>query len=36
VTDDLAPDARWTVELLPADVIVLFDWLMSVDFGGSK
>jgi hypothetical protein len=31
VTDDPAPDARWTIQLPPADAIVLFDWLMSVD-----
>jgi hypothetical protein len=32
VTDDSAPDARWSIQLRPADAIVLFDWLMSVDF----
>ena len=31
MTDDLAPDACWTIQLPPADAIVLFDWLMSVD-----
>ena len=29
VTDDFAPGDRWTVELGPADAVVLFDWLMS-------
>jgi hypothetical protein len=31
VTDAPAPDARWTIQLWPADGIVLYDWLMSVD-----
>jgi hypothetical protein len=26
------PRARWTVDLWRADVMVLFDWLMTVDF----
>lgn len=33
VTNDFAPGDRWTVELWTADAVVLFDWLMSVDFG---
>ena len=33
VTDDFAPGDRWTVQLWTADAVVLFDWLMSVDFG---
>ena len=33
VTDDFAPGERWTVELWSADVVVLFDWLMTLDFG---
>jgi hypothetical protein len=32
VSDDFAADARWSIELLPADAIALFDWLMTVDF----
>jgi hypothetical protein len=32
VTDDFTPGARWTVDLWPYDAIVLFDWLMTVDF----
>ena len=31
MTDAPVPDARWTIELWPADGIVLYDWLMSVD-----
>lgn len=33
MTDDLAPGTRWTIGLWPYDAIVLFDWLMTVDFG---
>jgi len=32
VTDDFAPGDRWTVELWPADAVVLFDWRMSLDW----
>jgi hypothetical protein len=32
VPDDFAPGERWTVELWPPDAVLLFDWLMSVDF----
>jgi hypothetical protein len=32
LTDDLAPHSRWTIELCTDDAIVLFDWLMTVDF----
>lgn len=32
VSDDFAAGERWTVDLWPADVVVLFDWLMSLDF----
>lgn len=32
MTDNFALGARWTVELWPADAVVLFDWLMSLDF----
>lgn len=32
MTDDFAPDARWNIQLWPADAVVLFDWLMSVEF----
>jgi hypothetical protein len=32
VTGDLAPGARWNIGLWPYDAIVLFDWLMTVDF----
>lgn len=31
MTDDPVPDARWSIQLRPADTIVLYDWLMSVD-----
>ena len=31
MTNAPAPEARWTIELRPADGIVLYDWLMSVD-----
>ena len=29
---DFTPGTRWTVDLWPYDAIVLFDWLMTVDF----
>ena len=32
MTDDSAPDAGSIIQLRPADAIVLFDWLTSVDF----
>lgn len=32
VTDDLAARSRWILEIWPDDAIVLFDWLMTVDF----
>ena len=32
MTDDFGSGARWTVDLWPYDAIVLFDWLMTVDF----
>jgi hypothetical protein len=32
VNDNFSPEARWTVQLWPLNAIVLFDWLMSVDF----
>jgi hypothetical protein len=32
VTGDFAPGACWNVDLWPYDAIVLFDWLMTVDF----
>jgi len=32
VTGDFAPGARWNIDLWPYDAIVLFDWLMTVDF----
>ena len=32
MTDDFAPDARWNIQLWPADAVVLFDWLTSVEF----
>jgi hypothetical protein len=32
VTGDFGPGARWTIDLWPDDAIVLFDWLMTVDF----
>ena len=32
MTEDVAPGARWTVDLWPYDAMVLFDWLMTVDF----
>ena len=32
MTGDFAPGERWSVDLWPYDVIVLFDWLMTVDF----
>ena len=32
MTDDVAPGARWNIGLWPYDAIVLFDWLMTVDF----
>jgi hypothetical protein len=31
VTGDPAPDARWRIQLPPADGIVLYDWLTSVN-----
>lgn len=31
MTGDVAPGARWTIDLWPGDAIVLFDWLMTVD-----
>ena len=32
MTGDFTPGARWTIGLWPYDAIVLFDWLMTVDF----
>lgn len=32
VTEDFTPGERWTVELWPPDAVVLFDWLISVDW----
>jgi hypothetical protein len=32
VTDDFAPGTRWNIDLSPYDAIILFDWLMTVDF----
>jgi hypothetical protein len=32
VTHDFAPGERWNLGLWPYDAIVLFDWLMTVDF----
>ena len=31
MTDGFTAAARWTIELWPADVVVLYDWLMTVD-----
>ena len=33
MTGDFSPGTRWTIDLRPYDAIVLFDWLMTVDFG---
>lgn len=32
MTDDFDPGARWTIQLWPANAVVLFDWLMNVEF----
>ena len=32
MTGDFAPSTRWSIDLWPYDVMVLFDWLMTVDF----
>jgi hypothetical protein len=32
MTDDFDPGVRWTIQLWPGDAVVLFDWLMSVEF----
>jgi hypothetical protein len=32
VSDDFASGDRWAVELRPADAVVFFDWLMSLDW----
>ena len=32
MTGNFAPGERWSLDLWPYDAIVLFDWLMTVDF----
>jgi hypothetical protein len=32
MTDDFAPSQRWSIDLWPPDAVVLYDWLMTVDF----
>jgi hypothetical protein len=32
VPEEFAPDDRWTVKLWSADAVVLFDWLMNLDW----
>jgi hypothetical protein len=32
VPEDFAPEDRWTLKLWSADAVVLFDWLMNVDW----